>query len=190
MYFALPVQLFSGVIGVILALMIRKSRLLLVVHSCLGLFSFLGMCGYKEFNQKLVIAHGYLTSVLALSLFIYQTIQQVFIQGSYFDIFLTLPFVIDFIVGAMSLYYIRQLWSDSQEISEIPEENSEFSSNLNERLIPGKECCVCKIRPSEILVYNCGHKCICTECSETIRRDNGKCPLCRKGIINLVRVYE
>ena len=195
MYFALSVQAFSGVIGLVLAVMIRKSKLLIVVHCILGLLSILGFLGYRKRNSGLIITHGYITSILALALFVYQTIQQVLVQGNYMDFFLTLPFAVDLAVGIMSLLFMRKLWKENEETSEIPgeaasDDNTELSNNLGERLLVGKDCCVCKAKPAVMLMYSCGHKCVCAECCEVFRKGISKCPLCRRTIADFLRVYD
>ena len=189
----MPVQSFSSIIGLLLALVIGNSTILLIVHSILFLLSLLGFLGYKKCNNILIISHGYLTSLLSLSLFLYQTIQLVIVQGSYLDFLLGLPFAVDFIVGVMSLHFLRTLWKQNEEISEIPcevvsEEHTELSINLSERLLAGENCCVCKFKPAVMTLYSCGHMRVCAECSEVFIIGISKCPFYRRTITELLRV--
>ena len=192
-YSALSIQLFLSVIGMILALSFRKNRFLLVVNLLLSIFAGLGFYGINKNSQNFIIAHGYLTGVLGIVMFIYQTIQQVLIKGMHIEILLFLPFLIDAIAGGISLHYINRIWKQSKEASEIPsripEENAELTNNLNERLIPAKECCICKEAESTIMIYECGHICLCFNCSRSIIKHTHKCPICRKIIKDMVRIY-
>ena len=54
-----------------------------------------------------------------------------------------------------------------------------------------KECCICleTVAARTLLVLvPCGHKCVCAGCSGSLV---GKpCPLCRKNVREVLRVYE
>ena len=42
----------------------------------------------------------------------------------------------------------------------------------------------CQLEQSSIKIKDCGHMCLCLECTSIIGRKNPKCPLCRKEMIN------
>ncbi|XP_069465907.1 E3 ubiquitin-protein ligase LRSAM1 isoform X2 [Ambystoma mexicanum] len=48
------------------------------------------------------------------------------------------------------------------------------------------ECVVCMEHVAQMIFLNCGHVCCCSNCSEVLRT----CPLCRKDIIQRIRIYH
>lgn len=51
-----------------------------------------------------------------------------------------------------------------------------------------KECCkICFMNKPNVLVP-CGHECVCFKCYQHL--NNKICPLCRKNIKNIIRVYR
>lgn len=48
------------------------------------------------------------------------------------------------------------------------------------------ECVVCMEQEAQMIFLNCGHVCCCSTCSEVLRT----CPLCRKDIIQRIRIYH
>ena len=51
------------------------------------------------------------------------------------------------------------------------------------------KCAVCMDNPADFLVVPCGHQCGCETCLTAIQNTSGDCPICRKPIAGLVRVY-
>jgi hypothetical protein len=58
------------------------------------------------------------------------------------------------------------------------------------------ECCVCfeDVTLEELLLlYPCGHRCVCQECADAlvaIQPVTRCCPKCRKGVIGATRVFN
>ena len=50
-------------------------------------------------------------------------------------------------------------------------------------------CIVCMHQERNILIEPCCHLCVCAECSSVLLESQGKCPLCRRRIQTLTRVY-
>lgn len=152
------------------------------------IFSVIGGIGFSELLSFLIISHGFFTSVLSISLVIYEIIQQVFVQGQFWDFFLSFPFIVDFFVGYFSLSFMKNIWAekDSNDDARL---NQDVSNNLNENFV-SSDCCICRTKKADIILYNCGHRCLCLVCSKIFKKGSGKCPLCRKKIIDLIRIYE
>lgn len=43
-------------------------------------------------------------------------------------------------------------------------------------------CTECDHNPSKVIVYDCGHFCLCSECLEKLVKISGGCPICGKEI--------
>lgn len=55
-----------------------------------------------------------------------------------------------------------------------------------------KVCSICMSDKAEIAFIPCGHISTCQKCSEHIKndvRDNRKCPICRKYVKDLLKIY-
>lgn len=63
----------------------------------------------------------------------------------------------------------------------IPEEDDvlEMSSN--------KACAICLSKKANVAFINCGHMVSCEECANKLKR--GKCPICRKKILKILKIY-
>lgn len=47
-------------------------------------------------------------------------------------------------------------------------------------------CQICYGEPQDTLFYDCGHLCACMECAQQVEI----CPICRKDVMNVVKVYR
>ena len=72
------------------------------------------------------------------------------------------------------------------EIEELEERLQNLKNNLEEyqnranttnKCTKEETCCICLINPSNVLLTDCGHLCICENCNKKIKEL--KCPLCR-----------
>lgn len=52
-------------------------------------------------------------------------------------------------------------------------------------------CLICLENHSDSVLYQCGHMCVCYVCGKNlITRGNGKCPVCRAPIKDVIRAYK
>ena len=66
--------------------------------------------------------------------------------------------------------------------SNIREELRTYQNKVSKtnKCIKSEKCCVCLTNPSNIVLTDCGHQCICRTCSDKLTEL--KCPLCRTTI--------
>uniref|UniRef100_A0A023FKI4 RING-type E3 ubiquitin transferase n=2 Tax=Amblyomma TaxID=6942 RepID=A0A023FKI4_AMBCJ len=47
-------------------------------------------------------------------------------------------------------------------------------------------CVICRTNPVEVMILECGHVCLCTDCSDMV---TGNCPMCRASIKRIVAAF-
>lgn len=62
-------------------------------------------------------------------------------------------------------------------IDDIPEQKIKM-----DKIYETEECVICMENDNEVVMYPCGHFCMCKSCSDQIIKTTNKCPLCRKQI--------
>ena len=70
-----------------------------------------------------------------------------------------------------------------------PEETNE--DELNE-MISQKLCIICASKKVDVAFVDCGHMISCEKCANIIKNDikyKRKCPICRKDIKNILKIY-
>ena len=63
-------------------------------------------------------------------------------------------------------------WTDDED-----DDNTDDIINKITNIYSSDQCVICQINIPEILMDQCGHKCLCEECNELYK--NNRCPLCR-----------
>jgi len=76
----------------------------------------------------------------------------------------------------------------SRQRSEKTELREKLQSALDEK-DDLKTCKVCFEHPMDCFLQPCGHLSMCMKCGEDLKRKQLSCPLCRKQIISVYRVY-
>ncbi|KAK7018586.1 hypothetical protein R3P38DRAFT_2983382 [Favolaschia claudopus] len=51
-------------------------------------------------------------------------------------------------------------------------------------------CIICQDQEAIMAGTDCGHLAMCTSCSDAVMSSSRKCPLCRRGIERLIRIYK
>ena len=51
------------------------------------------------------------------------------------------------------------------------------------------DCCICLMAKATQAVVPCGHLALCDDCAPEVRTTRGTCPICRRRIYNLLRVF-
>jgi hypothetical protein len=184
----LAVQIFSGFVGTFLALTIRKTRVLVFTHVLFVVLALVGIAGIRLHSRYAFLISTFTTFVVSIALFMYQFITTMARQFDSTDIFLSSPFLVDFVVGCVCLKFFAEFYKQDAEHMEPKFEDED---NHRERLLRSHgKCCVCRDRTAFMVLYRCGHKCLCGVCSEVFVKGVSKCPLCRKLVTDIVQIYE
>ncbi|CAD6185077.1 unnamed protein product [Caenorhabditis auriculariae] len=52
------------------------------------------------------------------------------------------------------------------------------------------ECLICMENTINAVLYTCGHMCMCYDCAQQQLSRSGTCPMCRKDIRDVIRIYK
>ena len=94
---------------------------------------------------------------------------------------------------------ISLLAEESRSSSEINDDSSEPSQpcsssvkDASELNTSAGECAICCSNTANAAIYDCGHVCMCVGCAKAlVRRDAvAKCPICRKLIKDIIKLYH
>ncbi|XP_078349545.1 5-formyl-3-hydroxy-2-methylpyridine 4-carboxylate 5-dehydrogenase-like isoform X2 [Oculina patagonica] len=55
---------------------------------------------------------------------------------------------------------------------------------------PQNECVVCMDSARDSLLVPCHHLCVCSACADTLKADQGICPVCRQTFTGVIRVFQ
>ena len=91
----------------------------------------------------------------------------------------SIPYLVDFISGVVSVMLLIALWEDVED----PQPSAPLLGAGDDR------CVICLEKAQTILVYPCGHKCLCSDCSLGYIRNYSVCPICRNTVGDMVHVY-
>ncbi|CAG9326769.1 unnamed protein product [Blepharisma stoltei] len=181
-------QFISAIAGIFVYLFLRRVPMVLIINLFTACLSIVGYVGANHMHRTQISIHGFTTVVLLGGFFIYQIIELLFLTNSASDkillLLISIPYLVDFIAGCLSLNLYFEIL-EPPTISEVPEEYQipliENANNL---------CKICYDRPCTMVVYPCGHKCLCAPCSRNLIKSLSKCPFCRGVIRDMILVYE
>ncbi|OMJ92774.1 hypothetical protein SteCoe_4408 [Stentor coeruleus] len=184
--YIMGIQTFFSIIGILLSLVLKTSRQLVFVHFFLLCLSFVAIFGYNSQSRTALMIHGYFTLVITISLLIYIAIAQYLLEINYSLIIIGSIFTPDLIISFFTITFLNNLKPIEQEYNILADEPSNDADTHNYLHL----CCICQVSEANMVVYRCGHRCLCTTCSERFTKNLSKCPICRKIIEDMVKVYE
>jgi hypothetical protein len=90
--------------------------------------------------------------------------------------------------------------ADMKRRQEIEEEKAKLQrayerisvqpNNKPKEMTDENMCKVCWDEIADTAFTPCGHKAACWDCAESIKRNTSKCPMCRRYVLKLMRIYE
>ena len=100
-------------------------------------------------------------------------------------------------LGKAQQWFSNHFTDTSCDISSDTEDcensgNSDFSEKAKERRVSDGvnfACVVCFTHIKNIVLLPCKHLCVCEPCVHKIRKMNSRCPMCKKYIESLIKVY-
>lgn len=174
-------QLFSAIAGLVISFTARKSRLLTIVNSLNSLLAILGLIGAYDLKKKFLGVHGVATFCGLGGFFLFQVFEAILTSRNMNDQFIlfmySIPYLVDFISGFFSVSLLVTLLEADGKYSGV-------------ELQQGKQCVVCIDRKRKVLIYPCGHKCLCRECAKGLVANRSYCPICRGLIQDMVNIYS
>eukprot|EP01017_Pseudomicrothorax_dubius_P010364 TRINITY_DN13691_c0_g1_i1.p1 TRINITY_DN13691_c0_g1~~TRINITY_DN13691_c0_g1_i1.p1 ORF type:complete len:261 (-),score=20.84 TRINITY_DN13691_c0_g1_i1:158-940(-) len=202
---ALFTQTLSTVAGYSFFLL-RRNRFYLVVNTVSLLLTCLGFFGVLKFKKYQTAFHGVTTTAI-LGVFFAYSLLEVFLRSDLREVsdslrfsefgtvfLLSLPYLVDFISGCFTFYLAYRMFELDEEKQprskvEVREDQEyDFPETYD---IYSNICAICFTRPKECVIYRCGHKATCRQCSEDLRKSGSKkCPLCRGPIEDIIYVYS
>jgi hypothetical protein len=75
----------------------------------------------------------------------------------------------------------------------LEEDNSTHEQNLSNVVTDdtstmdtttGDRCCICLTNTSSVILFSCGHKCLCDDCADQQEEQLTRCPLCRQDVMH------
>lgn len=63
----------------------------------------------------------------------------------------------------------------------VEEDNLMQHLNLS-AVVTGDRCCICLTNKSSVILFSCGHKCLCNDCADQQQEQLTRCPLCRQDV--------
>lgn len=73
--------------------------------------------------------------------------------------------------------------------AEASSSKDDLLERLQREVQDSRLCVVCQDREKCIVVLPCQHLCLCVQCTATVHRENGKCPICRQPLRKAMKVY-
>ena len=76
-----------------------------------------------------------------------------------------------------------------QVVEPVPIVTLTNEDSILEKIILSDECVICMTNYPSIMMYDCGHTCICDECSHDKAMEKiTKCPICRTKLTKILRL--
>lgn len=179
---------------------LRRSILILVMNGALTVLSCIGLKGAMTVNLRQIQIHGIITTGLIIATILNFLCEAVLsstgIGSSTLPPWVVLtallvPYSLNLACSLVNL----ALGSSLADLLELEEQNSgllpeEQLEQQAEELRGQDQCCVCMTRSKDAVLTPCGHKAMCVSCGEQLKARGRNCPLCRRRIDGVVRVYD
>lgn len=78
----------------------------------------------------------------------------------------------------------------NNDIDEVKEGTVEENQDQESREEEMKECVICLCAKSDHALIPCGHLCVCKNDGKYLVQKKMKCPICRKKIDGVIKIYS
>lgn len=91
-----------------------------------------------------------------------------------------------YIVDVLNLDRVELKNFDIYDLKVIQKKIGRLNSIVQEKILEYESCKICFTKDLNCILLPCGHRCCCIDCSQNI---NNKCPICRKSIIKVQKIF-
>lgn len=92
-------------------------------------------------------------------------------------------------------------WFSVSKRCPICRDHNETDENVNSQPTVSKEkeevdlpdvdkCTVCMTKQIDVVLIPCGHMCVCKDCSLLICKNDDRCPICRRTIVQVIKTFR
>mmetsp|Transcript_38058 Transcript_38058/g.37558 ORF Transcript_38058/g.37558 Transcript_38058/m.37558 type:complete len:162 (-) Transcript_38058:11-496(-) len=158
----------------------RKNRVSIFINVFAAILAVCGLFGASKLKWKLSLTHSIMTIGIIGAFLVYEVLYAMFgkkkqideyqIRETWLLLVLSLPYLIDFIIGIYGAIFTVNLIDtekreengpDNQDLVNEEQMNQELVQ-LNKNLNDAEElCCVCLANPRNSVFIPCGHQCTC-----------------------------
>jgi len=187
-------------LGAIVLYDLRRSIVIPILNTGLAALSGIGLQGALTLTLWKIQVHGIITTGLMIAallnfcceaLFTHAGMGSESLPGWFVLALLFIPYSLNLFCSFLSLL----LQASLSDLLELEEQTSGLAEQgqIEEQVsqLTGTEtCCVCMDRRKDAVFTTCGHKACCIVCAQQLHARGRSCPVCRKFIGGVVKVFD
>jgi hypothetical protein len=180
---------------------LRRSMLIPILNTTLTVLSGIGLSGAMTLSLKRIQIHGIVTTGLIIACILNFVAEALLtstgigsdtLPGWAVLIAILVPYSVNLGCSSLSLMLgsvLSDFLQKEEEATGLSDERIE--QNAQDIQVRGEDsCCVCMDKRKDAALVPCGHKVMCLACAQLLQARERKCPVCRRSIDNVVRVFD